>query len=77
VRFLNVLLGASLIAAPWLLAGARPAAFWNDVIPSAVLILLSFPLGPVREQYRSWDRFVLWHALRMRAPSPTQRRRAA
>jgi nucleoside-diphosphate-sugar epimerase len=76
-RLLNVLLGAWLIVAPWLLAGARPAAQWNDVVIGALLILLSLPLGTVRERYGSWDRFVVWPAVEPRAPSPQPRRRRA
>ena len=58
-RFLNVLLGAWIIAAPWLLSGAGTIARWNDVLAGAVVMLLSFRRGPVREQYAGWDRFIV------------------
>ena len=60
VRFLNVLLGAWLIAAPWLLDGiATPLAVWNGVICGALLISLAIRRGPVRNSYAGWDRFVV------------------
>ncbi|MEO8043864.1 MAG: vitamin K epoxide reductase family protein [Spartobacteria bacterium] len=58
-RFLNVLLGAWIIAAPWLLSGAGTTARWNDVLAGAVVILLSLPRGPVRERYAGWNRFIV------------------
>ena len=58
-RFLNVLLGAWIIAAPWLLSGAGTAARWNDVIAGALLIVLSILRGPVRERYAGWDRLIV------------------
>ena len=58
-RFLNVLLGAWIIAAPWLLSGGGRAAQWNDVLAGAVVILLSLRRGPVREHYADWDRFIV------------------
>lgn len=59
VRFLNVLLGAWVIAAPWLLSGVLAGARWNDVIVGALVILVSFPRGTVQERYGSWDRYVV------------------
>ena len=58
-RFLNVLLGAWIIAAPWLLSGTVTTARWNDLLVGAVLIILSLPRGPVRERYAGWDRFIV------------------
>jgi len=57
-RFVNVLLGACLAIAPWLLNGATSIARWNDVIAGAVVIALSIPRGPVREHYAKWDRLI-------------------
>jgi len=58
LRFINVLFGAWVIAAPWLLGGATPISRWSDAIVAAVLILLSLPPGPVRERYGTWQRFI-------------------
>jgi len=58
-RFLNVLLGAWIIAAPWLLSGPGTTARWNDVLAGAIVILLSLPRGPVREQYAGWNRLIV------------------
>ncbi|ODT04561.1 MAG: dTDP-glucose 4,6-dehydratase [Gemmatimonadetes bacterium SCN 70-22] len=57
-RFINVLFGAWVIAAPWLLAGATPAARWSAAVAGALVILLSLPRGPVGERYGSWERFI-------------------
>ena len=57
-RFLNVLFGAWLIAAPWALAGESPAGTWNDIIAGAALIALSLRRGRVAERYATWDRFI-------------------
>jgi len=57
-RFLNVLLGAWIIAAPWLVAGASANARWNDLLTGALVIVLSLPRGSVRERYAGWDRMI-------------------
>lgn len=57
-RFLNVLLGAWIIAAPWLLSGASANARWNDLLMGALAIVLSLPRGSVRERYAGWDRMI-------------------
>jgi uncharacterized membrane protein len=57
-RFVNVLFGAWIIAAPWLLAGATAAATWNDMIAGTLVILLSFPRGPVIERYGTFERYI-------------------
>ncbi len=57
-RFLNVLLGGWIIAAPWLVAGASNSARWNDVIIGALIIALSIPRGSIRERYAAWDRMI-------------------
>ena len=58
-RFLNVLAGAWLILAPWLLGGDSAAARWNGVAVGIALILLSLPRGSVRERYGGWSRFIV------------------
>ncbi|HAN55306.1 MAG TPA: dTDP-glucose 4,6-dehydratase [Betaproteobacteria bacterium] len=60
VRFINIPLGAWLIAAPWLLAGvASPLAIWNGVICGALLIGLAIPRGSIKNSYAGWDRYVV------------------
>ncbi len=59
VRFINVLFGVWLIAAPWLFEGAGSAlALWNGMAAGALLIVLSIPRGTVRESYGAWDRYI-------------------
>ena len=58
-RFLNIALGAWIIASPWLLSGGGSAARWTDVAAGTALIALSLRRGPVREQYGSFQ-----HAIR-------------
>ena len=57
-RFVNVLAGAWIIAAPWLLAGATAGAVWNSAIVGVIVILLSFPRGVIRERYDGWNRYI-------------------
>jgi nucleoside-diphosphate-sugar epimerase len=60
LRFLNVLFGLWLMAAPWMLSGATAGAAWNDVICGLLVIALSLPRGTrSSEHYGSWDRYVL------------------
>ena len=58
-RFVNVLAGAWIVAAPWLLSGTGTSATWNNVIIGAAIMLLSLPRGAVRERYGSWDRCII------------------
>ena len=55
-RFINVLLGALVCMAPWLLGGGTPAASINDTIMAAAVIALSFPRGPVHQRYGDWKK---------------------
>jgi hypothetical protein len=57
-RLLNMLLGAWIIAAPWLLSGTTTGATWNDVATGVSVILLSLPRGSINEHYAAWDRFI-------------------
>ena len=59
VRFLNLLFGVWLVAAPWLLNGYTPVARWNDALVGAALVMLSLRRGPVRERHGSWDRYII------------------
>ena len=58
-RFLNVLLGAWLVFAPWLLGGGGAGARWNDIVVGAAIVALSVFRGNVRERYGGWDRAVV------------------
>ena len=59
-RFINIVFGIWLIAAPWLLAGiASPLAIWSGVISGVLLIALAMPRGRIENSYASWDRYVV------------------
>lgn len=57
-RYLNMLLGAALIAVPFLL-GADTAATVVSVALGAGLIALSPRRGPIRERYGRWSRWIV------------------
>jgi nucleoside-diphosphate-sugar epimerase len=61
VRFVNVLFGLWLIAAPWLLSGVPSAlATAHSVAVGIALIALSLPRGRRSEEhYGGWERFVV------------------
>jgi nucleoside-diphosphate-sugar epimerase/uncharacterized membrane protein len=59
LRFINVLFGIWVIAAPWLLQGADAAASSNDLIAGLLVIALGLPRGRrSAEHYGGWDRYV-------------------
>ena len=58
-RLLNLLLGAWVIAAPWLLSGGDASARWAGLAIGLLVILSSLPLGPVRERYGEWNRRIV------------------
>ncbi|MDZ4865096.1 MAG: vitamin K epoxide reductase family protein [Gemmatimonadota bacterium] len=58
LRFVNVLFGALVIAAPWVLTGATSGSRWSDAVAGGLVILLSFRRGPVGERYGSWERYI-------------------
>lgn len=57
-RFLNVLLGASIVIAPSLLTGATTPGKLNDVIARVVVLLLSLPRRRVRDRHTAWNRVI-------------------
>lgn len=60
LRYVNVVFGAWLVFAPWILDGASTAAAFASVILGIALIGLSLPRGRrTQEHYASWDRFVI------------------
>ncbi|WDT82939.1 MAG: DUF5911 domain-containing protein (plasmid) [Candidatus Manganitrophus sp.] len=59
-RYLNLLLGAWLVVGTWFLSGGSPAIHWSDTVSGLLLILLSLPLGRIRDAYGSFDPYVVW-----------------
>jgi hypothetical protein len=59
LRFINILFGAWIVIASWLLAGAATSAKWNNVIAGVALILLSIPRGRVKEHYGTWQPYIV------------------
>jgi uncharacterized membrane protein len=57
-RFINILFGALVIAAPWVLGGATSTSRWSDAIAGALVVLLSLRRGPVGERYGAAERFI-------------------
>ena len=57
VRWLNVLLGAGLIASPFMFAG-NTSTLVCCVVAGLALMVLSIRRGPVCEQYGAWDRMI-------------------
>ncbi|MBI3649843.1 MAG: SPW repeat protein [Acidobacteria bacterium] len=58
LRFLNMLFGAWLVIAPFLLKGFTTTAMINGVMVGLALIMLSFPLGKIRGRYGSWQSYI-------------------
>lgn len=60
VRFVNVALGAWLVASPWLIgAGFAEAGAWNAIVVGMLVIGLSLPCGRrSREHYGYWDAYI-------------------
>jgi hypothetical protein len=60
IRFVNCILGAWLVAAPFVMGGASLPAMAVSVLLGVVLVGLSLPRGKrSQEHYAGWDRFVL------------------
>lgn len=59
-RFLAVPLGLYLMVAPWFLAGATASSRWNSALMGLFVVLLSLPLGKLRDHYGRFDKVVLW-----------------
>ncbi len=58
-RWLNLLLGAWLIVAPWVLTGGVTGSRWNNVIVGVLLIGLTIPRGQVKERFGTFDRYIV------------------
>src|SRR3546814_21098796 len=58
LRFVNMLFGLWLMAAPWILSGSS-ADIWNGLVVGAALVALSLPNGRVgREHSGAWENMV-------------------
>lgn len=62
-RFLNVPLGIWLLVAPWFLHGPA-ASQWSSAVAGVAIILLSLPLGKLREHYGTFDPLLQWNPRR-------------
>src|SRR5690606_28028177 len=58
VRFVNAVLGAALLAVPFVL-DAPAASMWSSLAGGVALIALSFPRGPIRQRYGDWNRLLV------------------
>ncbi|MDO9101764.1 MAG: NAD-dependent epimerase/dehydratase family protein [Candidatus Nitrotoga sp.] len=58
VRYLNILLGAALMAAPFMFAASITATIVSLVLGLS-LIALSMRRGLIRERYGNWDRWII------------------
>ncbi|MDQ6788181.1 MAG: SPW repeat protein [Acidobacteriota bacterium] len=58
VRFINILFGASLVLAPFLLAGFTTTAMVNGIFVGVALVVLTFPLGKIRGEYGGWNNYI-------------------
>lgn len=59
IRYLNVLLGMWLVAAPFILSGANAGATANGTVVGLIVAALSLPRGVVKEHFGAWDRYVV------------------
>jgi nucleoside-diphosphate-sugar epimerase len=58
VRYLNIPLGAALMAAPFVF-GASTVTSVVSVVLGAALFVLSIRRGPIRERYGNWNRLII------------------
>ncbi len=58
LRFLNILLGIGLIIAPWFAPQVDTISLINNIVIGLAIIGLSFPKGPIRERYGSWEKMI-------------------
>jgi nucleoside-diphosphate-sugar epimerase/uncharacterized membrane protein len=59
IRMLNVLCGAWVMLAPWVLHGGASDWLWVSIVTGAALIALSFRRGPVEDCYGGWQRWIV------------------
>ena len=58
VRYLNILLGAALMAAPFMFAAGITATI-ASVVLGLGLVALSMRRGLIRERYGNWERLII------------------
>lgn len=58
VRFINVLFGAWLVVAPFLLVGFTTAAMLNGIVVGVALVVLILPRGKIHGRYGSWQPYI-------------------
>jgi uncharacterized membrane protein len=59
IRFINLPFGLWMALQPWILSGATLAGAINGLICGLVLVAATFRRGPVREQFGSWNRYII------------------
>lgn len=60
IRFINILFGLWLVAAPWFLEGVSSnLATWNSMLIGLALIALALPRGKISNAYAGWDRCII------------------
>src|SRR5262245_60707915 len=58
-RFFNIALALALIVLTWLLGGVTLALGLNNLIATALIIVLSIPPGRIRNTYGSWNPLIV------------------
>ncbi|GAA0564225.1 hypothetical protein GCM10009415_53220 [Chitinophaga japonensis] len=59
IRFLNILLGAWLVVAPFVLQGGKPGTMWNDIVIGLIIITLNIRKGKIKEKYGTYDQSII------------------
>ena len=59
LRFLNVLFGAWIVLAGWLLSGATIAGRWSGLVAGLLIIASSIRRGHIRERYEAWQSWIV------------------
>ena len=59
VRFANIVLALGIIGLPWLFGGGTLLSGINDLIVGALIIVLSFSPGKIKNTYGSWNPLVM------------------
>ena len=59
IRYILILFGLWLIAAPWIFSTDHEMAKWSGVIAGVVLILLSLRRGKVQDKRGSFDKYIV------------------
>jgi uncharacterized membrane protein len=58
-RLMNLLLGAWLIAAPFIFPGANQVSTWHDMVIGIAVMALSLRRGRINENFGAWNRWVV------------------